>query len=172
VINISSPNTQDLRELLKKENLENFLKPILLFRETQPNKKPFFLKLSPDMQEDSLLSALDTSLQLNIDGWILTNTTLSRPEHINFPTDGGLSGAPLADLSMQNLKRSAQHLKNKKGDRLLISVGGIFSAEDVQKRLEAGADLVQIYSALIFEGPLLFQKIAEQLAQKPAPTAL
>jgi dihydroorotate dehydrogenase len=171
VINISSPNTQDLRDLLKKENLENFLKPLLSFKLKQSQQKPFLLKLSPDMEPDSLISALETSLALNIDGWILTNTTLSRPANLSFPSEGGVSGAPLCELAFQNLLRAAEYLKNKKGDRLLISTGGIFTANEAQRRLDAGADLVQIYSALIFEGPLLFQKISAQLANKEPANA-
>ncbi len=166
VINISSPNTTDLRELLKKENLKKFLQPIVDQKNQLPQKKPLLLKLSPDMEESSLLEALETSLELDLDGWILTNTTLSRPANISFPTEGGLSGAPLKTLSLKNLKVAADFLKTKKGDRLLISAGGIDSADDVQKRLQAGADLVQLYSALIFQGPRLFQSILAALNLK------
>jgi dihydroorotate dehydrogenase len=111
------------------------------------------------MQTSSLSNALQTTLDLDIDGWILTNTTLSRPPGLKFPVEGGVSGAPLKDLSRSCLKNALSFLSDKKGDRLLISAGGVDSSSEVQMRLDAGADLVQIYSALIFEGPLLFRNI-------------
>lgn len=163
VINISSPNTSDLRDLLRKENLKRFLQPIVDEKNRQPQKKPLLLKLSPDMEKDSLGEALETSLELDLDGWILTNTTLSRPQGVSFPKEGGLSGQPLKSLSLESLKWATEFLKSRKGDRLLISVGGIESAEDVTTRLQAGADLVQLYSALIFEGPRLFQSLLAAL---------
>lgn len=163
VVNISSPNTKDLRDLLLPENLRRFLQPIIQARNELGKTKPLLLKLSPDMESTSLESALQTSLDLDIDGWILTNTTLSRPPSIQFPSDGGLSGAPLKELSRNCLKNALTFLKDKKSDRLLISTGGVDSALEVKHRLDAGADLVQIYSALIFEGPLLFRNILNTL---------
>lgn len=163
VVNISSPNTKDLRELLQPENLQRFLQPIIVARNNLGKQKPLLLKLSPDMDSDSLQNALQTSLDMDIDGWILTNTTVSRPSGISFPTEGGLSGAPLRDLSLNCLNNALTFLKQRKEDRLVISTGGIGSTEDVRQRLEAGADLVQIYSALVFEGPLLFGRILKDL---------
>jgi dihydroorotate dehydrogenase len=163
VVNISSPNTKDLRELLQPENLRRFLLPIIQARNELGKTKPLLLKLSPDMEVASLESALQTSVELDIDGWILTNTTVSRPSSVQFPVEGGLSGAPLKELSRSCLKNALAFLKDKKGDRLLISTGGVDSAPEVQHRLDEGADLVQIYSALIFEGPLLFRNILNTL---------
>lgn len=163
VVNISSPNTKDLRELLQPENLRRFLEPIIHARNELGKTKPLLLKLSPDMESASLQSALQTSLDLNIDGWILTNTTISRPSNLQFSAEGGLSGAPLKELSRNCLKNALTFLKDKKGDRLLISTGGVDSALEVKHRLDEGADLVQIYSALIFEGPLLFRNILNTL---------
>lgn len=163
IVNISSPNTKDLRELLKSENLKSFLQPIIQSKNQLSQKKPLLLKLSPDMEKTSLIEALQVSLDLDLDGWILTNTTLSRPKGLDFPSDGGLSGEPLKTLSFQNLILATEFLQNKKGDRLLISTGGISTAEDVLHRLNAGADLVQIYSALVFHGPRLFQNILSSL---------
>lgn len=163
VVNISSPNTKDLRDLLKSENLKSFLQPIIQCKNQFTHKKPLLLKLSPDMEKNSMMEALQVSLDLDIDGWILTNTTLSRPTGIHFPSDGGLSGEPLKNLSFENLLLASEFLQNKKGDRLLISTGGISTAEDVLRRLNAGADLVQIYSALIFHGPRVFQNILSSL---------
>ena len=115
------------------------------------------------MPEDSFFSALDTSLSLDIDGWILTNTTLSRESSLRFPKDGGVSGEPLRELSFQLLQQAVRHLGTRKQNRLLISTGGISTAEEVQRRLAAGADLVQVYSALIFDGPLFFQRTLSEL---------
>ncbi len=167
VVNISSPNTKDLRDLLQPENLQRFLKPIIFARNELGKTKPLLLKLSPDMDSVSLINALQTSLDLEIDGWILTNTTLSRPPNINFPLEGGLSGAPLREISRACLQSAVEFLKNKKGDRLLISTGGVDCAAEVQHRMNAGADLVQIYSALVFEGPLLFRNILNSLQSAP-----
>ncbi|MBY0384097.1 quinone-dependent dihydroorotate dehydrogenase [bacterium] len=163
IVNISSPNTKDLRELLKSENLKSFLTPIIQSKNQLSQKKPLLLKLGPDMEKNSLIDALQVSLDLDLDGWILTNTTLSRPPGVDFPSEGGLSGEPLKTLSFENLILATEFLKNKKGDRLLISTGGISTAEDVLRRLNAGADLVQIYSALVFHGPRLFQNILSSL---------
>ncbi len=163
VVNISSPNTKDLRELLQPENLQRFLQPIIVARNDLGKQKPLLLKLSPDMDSDSLENALQTSLTMDIDGWILTNTTVSRPSGVSFPSEGGLSGAPLRDLSLNCLNNALTFLKQRKEDRLVISTGGISSAEDVRQRLEAGADLVQIYSALVFEGPQFFGRLLKDL---------
>lgn len=153
VVNISSPNTKGLRDLLKEKNIEGFLKPII-----DAKTKPIILKVSPDMQEDELYTVLDVSERLGVDGWTLTNTTLERPFG-KFPPEGGLSGAPLKQKSLQVLKLACDHLGDRKKGKLMVAAGGIMSYDDAIERLEAGADLVQIYSGLIFEGPGLFQKI-------------
>ncbi len=159
VINISSPNTEGLRELLQEENFQNFLAPLFNVIEEQ---KPLILKLSPDMSADQLKSCLDTSLKLGINGWILTNTTAARAENSTFPTDGGVSGKALAKKSKEFLKLTIDHLGDSKKDKLVISTGGILSPEDVFERIELGADLVQVYSALIFSGPNFFRKVADK----------
>ena len=163
VINISSPNTEGLRDLLKSENLLNFLKPII---EGDSDKKlqetpPFLLKISPDISEEELHKILKISLDLNIDGWILTNTTSSRKGVISFPKEGGVSGKPLADSSKKLLKSTVDFLKNKREGKLLISSGGIMHPNEVLERLEMGANLVQVYSALVFRGPFFFRQVAQ-----------
>lgn len=165
VINISSPNTQGLRDLLTPQYLHKFFEPIMQARDSQNLKMPFLVKLSPDMTPEELEVALDTTYKLGMDGWILTNTTVSRPEGIDFPKDGGLSGEPLKELSRDNLRRAIAALGARKNGRIVISAGGVSSADDAADRLALGADLVQIYSALIFEGPWLFQKLIHQLQQ-------
>ena len=165
VINISSPNTKGLRELLKPQNLKGFLAPIV---EARPRgSQPMLLKLSPDMEGDELASALEVSHALGIDGWIVTNTSQSIREHLRFPKEGGVSGAPLAARSKEVLRQTLDVLGNRRAGKLIISVGGILHPGDVRERLEMGADLVQVYSALIFEGPMFFRKVAKwQRAQQ------
>lgn len=160
VVNISSPNTKGLRDLLQPKNLKSFLLPII-----KDKKKPFLLKLSPDMQDEQLHSALNTSCDLGIDGWILTNTTLKR-YNTPFPAEGGLSGKPLADLSKKVLKSAVKHLGPRKKDKLIISAGGVMNYKDVKQRLELGADLVQVYSALVFHGPYFFKNLYKEASKQ------
>lgn len=164
VVNISSPNTKGLRDLFKKEIFGPFLNQII---EAKPNKNtPILLKLSPDIGEENLYQVLDLSLGAGVDGWILTNTTTDRSfPGVPFPKEGGLSGRPLAAKSKEMLERTINYLGSARTDQLLVSVGGISDAKDVQERFEMGADLVQLYSALIFQGPFLFQHILKDLRQ-------
>ena len=158
VINISSPNTKGLRELLKPERLRDFLTPI--FQSLPAQHEPVLLKLSPDLSDEELQSALDVSVDLNVDGWILTNTSAGLREGLSFPSEGGVSGRPLASRSKEFLQKSLALLGARRNGRLVISVGGVLSAEEVSERLDLGADLVQVYSALIFQGPLFFRQVA------------
>lgn len=160
VINISSPNTKGLRELQNPEALALLLSPLI--KKAQLYKKPLLLKLSPDMDVELLRQTLLTAAQLGIDGFVLTNTTLSRPADCHFPTEGGLSGAPLKDLSLASLKIAAEVLGKMNKDLLIVSCGGILSPDDVFERLQLGADLVEIYSALVLEGPQFFGDVASK----------
>jgi dihydroorotate dehydrogenase len=147
-----------LRELLKPERLREFLQPILASR---PSKTPILLKLSPDLEDDDLKNALDTSHELGIDGWVLTNTSQGLREGLKFPAEGGVSGRPLTRKSEELLKRAIALLGPKREGKLVVSVGGVMNADDVASRLRLGADLVQVYSALIFSGPYFFRKVAK-----------
>ena len=118
---------------------------------------PLFVKLSPDLDETGFQDAAAAVEDADCAGVVATNTTLARPEGVEF--DGGLSGAPLAGRALEVLAE----LKRLLPDRPLISVGGIDSAEKVRARLAAGASLVQIYSALVFEGPGLVGRILREL---------
>lgn len=160
VINISSPNTKNLRDLLDPSNLKPFLNDVLSVRKVN---QPILLKISPDLDDSTLKNILDVSVESDIDGWIFTNTTLQRPHNIQFPVEGGLSGKPLADTAKQVLKSSLDYLADRRKGRLVISTGGIMSEQDVIERLEMGADLVQVYSALIFEGPFFIKKCIQSL---------
>jgi dihydroorotate dehydrogenase len=158
VINISSPNTKGLRDLQSREHLRDFLAGI---RQVAFDKK-LLLKLSPDMPMDQLKESLDLGVSEKMDGFILTNTTLQRPESLPFPaSEGGVSGNPLKQLSRQALSAAIQHLGNIKQDHLIVSVGGILDSDEIAWRLENGADLVQVYAALVYHGPFFFQKVAK-----------
>lgn len=161
VLNISSPNTKDLRSLQSKSDLNIFLSAIMVAREEYEIKEPVFLKISPDLDEQSVDDIIGVSMNHNVDGWVITNSSqsLSLP---GFPAEGGVSGAPLASKSKKMLLKFGQKLGRDRGDRLLISVGGVSSCGEFLERLDMGADLVEIYSALIFEGPLLFRRIGKE----------
>ena len=170
VVNISSPNTSGLRELAKPENLKIFLAPLLSARNSLKNhlglEKPVLLKLSPDLDDDSFKSIIDTCLQHSVDGFVLTNTTLARTTRKNFPLQGGISGKPLQDLSKKALQIVCSHLGAEKSKKLVISVGGVMTAEDVFERIDMGADLVEVYTALIFQGPHFFREVAQKFNGK------
>lgn len=162
VINLSSPNTEGLRDLLSESELLGFLSSLRNECEGRDGHKPFLLKLSPDMNEQTLLMVLQISKPF-VDGWILTNTTKSRAPELKFPMEsGGVSGQPLKELSIQALRLAAP-IKKANPEKLLISVGGVDAAEDVCERLELGADLIQVYSSLVFGGPFYFKRIIKDL---------
>ncbi len=156
VINISSPNTKDLRLLHQKENFKKFITPIIEASKSHTKKTPLLVKLSPDLNDKDFCTFISDSLSLEIDGFILTNTTSSRPDGLDFPKRGGVSGLPLRELSMQKLKL-AKKIMGENSTKVIISVGGICTPFEAMQRIKAGADLVQFYSGLIFYGPALFK---------------
>jgi dihydroorotate dehydrogenase len=167
-VNISSPNTKNLRDLQGDEQLRHLLG--LLARErdvlaqAQGRRAPMLVKIAPDVGTAQLEAVATAARELGIDGLIATNTTLSRPEverHALAAQAGGLSGRPLRDLAQATL----QALRARVGkDFLLVGVGGIVSGEDARARQQAGADLVQIYSGFIYRGPALVRDCAEALS--------
>lgn len=167
VVNISSPNTKGLRELLKPERLRGFLEPIM--NSLPKDHEPVLLKISPDLEPEELERVLLISDELGVDGWIFTNTSATIREGLPFPKEGGVSGRPIGDLSKRILQEGLRILGDRRKGKLVVSVGGVMSAKDVQERLEMGADLVQVYAALIFNGPLFFRQVARWQARvKPA----
>ncbi len=156
VVNVSSPNTSGLRDLQSEDTLRKLTDQVV----KRAQGKPVLVKLSPDMSEEQLRDSLSACGASGVQGVILTNTTLSRPQNCPFPAEGGLSGKSLADLSKKNLKIALDHVKEFRSDLLMISVGGVLSSDDVKQRLDMGADLVQCYSALIFNGPKFFRETA------------
>lgn len=161
VVNISSPNTKGLRDLQNKDNLTTLIGPIVE-RVSKYEPTPVLVKLSPDMDDETLSETVLHCQKLGIDGFVLTNTTLSRPSGCHFPEEGGLSGAPLKQLSQRAIKIAIDSLGKKREGLLIVSAGGILTPEDVFERLHMGADLVQIYSALVFHGPGFFHAVARR----------
>jgi dihydroorotate dehydrogenase len=164
-INISSPNTVGLRRLQEKQALDQLLGQIVSERERiapGSNKPPILVKLAPDLSDAELDEALDAILDNKIDGVIATNTTISREgvkSHLASES-GGLSGVPLFSRSLEMVGKIFQ----RTGGKLpIIGVGGIFNATGVQKMLDTGAVLVQLYTGLIYNGPGLVKSILQDL---------
>ena len=162
VVNVSSPNTPNLRDLQKKDSLYQILKSLKdeNFKKIKP--KPILLKISPDLSYQNLSEIVDLVLSLKIDGIIATNTTINRDnlisEHKNEP--GGLSGRPVAKKSNEVIK----YISEKSNGLIpIIGVGGIHSAQDAIDKIKAGADLIQIYTGFIYEGPSLIKSINKAL---------
>jgi dihydroorotate dehydrogenase len=161
-INISSPNTVGLRRLQGRDMLEKLLGAIAQERQAKPPRDgrhaPILVKLAPDLSDDELDDALDVILRTGMDGVIATNTTLGRAglRSRHQGETGGLSGGPLRVRSEIVL---GQVLKRVDGRLPVVSVGGIMSTEDAKRRLDMGAALVQVYTGLVYAGPMLVQKI-------------
>jgi len=161
-INVSSPNTKNLRDLQKPENLEKILVNIESINSQLEKKLPLFIKVSPDLSQKNLYEILSVSENYNIAGIIATNTTISRKTlaEKHKVLKGGLSGKPLFNQSNKILEHLA---KQKKKKTVLIGTGGIFSASDIYEKIKIGASAVQIYTAFIYEGPNLLSKLKNDL---------
>lgn len=165
VVNVSSPNTPNLRELQDKEALTKLLGTLQELNSKKRKPKPILLKIAPDLSDDQLLDIINIVQETQIAGVIATNTTLSRENLIseNKNETGGLSGKPLTKRSTEVIR----FLSEKSGKAFpIIGVGGIHSAEDALEKLEAGASLIQLYTGFIYEGPGLIRKINEKLLQR------
>jgi dihydroorotate dehydrogenase len=166
-VNISSPNTQNLRALQGEDMLRSLLGSLHLAREALSDKygvrKPLFLKIAPDLNQNDIKLIAELLLEFKIDAIIATNTTIAREavQGLQFGEElGGLSGAPVRNISTEVVKSLHQHLGNAIP---IIGVGGILSGEDALEKISAGASLVQIYSGLIYRGPKLIAECAAQL---------
>ena len=162
VVNVSSPNTPNLRALQDKEPLTNLLQTLQDKNNTKERPKPILLKIAPDLTDSQLIDIIDIVNTTKIAGVIATNTTISREglssEHRN--ETGGLSGKPVKDRSTDVIRFLAD--KSNKSFPI-IGVGGVHSEKDAQEKIEAGADLVQLYTGFIYEGPGLVKRINKSL---------
>lgn len=165
VVNVSSPNTPNLRALQDKEPLTNLLKDLQIENSNRNKKKPILLKIAPDLTNEQLLDIIDIVSETKIDGIIATNTTISRDglTSENKTEVGGLSGKPLTRRSTEVIRFLAEQ-SNKAFP--IIGVGGIHTVEDALEKLEAGADLIQLYTGFIYEGPKLIKEINKALIKK------
>ncbi|MEY4384178.1 MAG: hypothetical protein RI995_1720 [Bacteroidota bacterium] len=164
VVNVSSPNTPNLRALQEKEPLKKLLSSLQALNAMKKSPKPILLKIAPDLSNDQLDDVIEIVLETNLAGVIATNTTLNREGLVSakelIEQVGGLSGKPLKSRSTEVI--SYLHQKSK-GKFPIIGVGGIYSAEDALEKLAAGASLVQLYSGFIYEGPGLIKKINQAI---------
>lgn len=169
VVNVSCPNVSNLRELQDQEHLTHILGRVQKLNHAKPRPKPVLLKISPDLNHDQLDEVITIVKETKIDGIIATNTTVTREpltssqERIKSIGNGGLSGGPLTNRSTEVIRYLA-----KKSNKAfpIIGVGGIFTAEDALEKLEAGADLVQVYTGFIYSGPMIARKINKALIKK------
>tara|TARA_Y100000816_G_scaffold289366_1_gene275677 strand:- start:855 stop:1904 length:1050 start_codon:yes stop_codon:yes gene_type:complete len=162
-INISSPNTEGLREFHDKELLEDLLLKINKIREESNFKKSFLLKISPDLDDSSIDHIIELSLKYDINGLILTNTTVRNRENLidqKKNEEGGLSGKPIKDLSTNFIKNFYKRLNGKIP---IIGVGGVDSGKSAFEKISAGASAVQLYTGMIYKGPLIVKEIKRDL---------
>lgn len=161
-INISSPNTPNLRDLHKKENINYILKTLQKSNNSKPKRKPILLKISPDLTNEQLLDIIEVVRKTNIDGIIATNTTTIKDglQSMRVVEVGGLSGKPLKERSLEVV--SFLH-KNSNGEIPIIGVGGIDCEQDAVDMINAGASLVQIWTGFVYKGPSLVRNIANAL---------
>ncbi len=162
VVNVSSPNTPNLRELQDKEPLTQLLQALQDKNNTKATPKPILLKIAPDLTDSQLLDIIDIVKITGIAGVIATNTTISREglTSDNQKEMGGLSGKPLTKRSTEVIRFLSE--KSNKAFPI-IGVGGIHTAEDAMEKLEAGASLIQLYTGFIYEGPALIKAINKKI---------
>jgi dihydroorotate dehydrogenase len=170
-VNISSPNTKNLRDLQQSDELEKLLAALKAEQRRLSTEHgrhvPLALKIAPDLVDEQIDAIAEKLVRLEFDAVIATNTTISRDKVAGHPLageTGGLSGTPVRDASTAVIRRLAGTLQGKVP---IIGVGGIFSATDAREKLAAGASLVQIYTGLIYRGPELVREICDGLAVQP-----
>lgn len=174
VVNVSSPNTPGLRDLQAVARLEPLLKAVRrradeVTLDVAGKRVPLLVKIAPDLSDDDVLAVADLAVALGLDGIVATNTTISRSdlvstaEEIDRAGPGGLSGEPLRRRALEVIRL----LRGRVGDDLtLVGVGGIAGVEDAMERLTAGADLLQAYTAFVYEGPFWPRRINAALAKE------
>ncbi|MEK6479050.1 quinone-dependent dihydroorotate dehydrogenase [Catalinimonas sp. 4WD22] len=165
-VNVSSPNTPDLRELQEKEPLKRLLHHLTTLNRQKPKAKPILLKIAPDLSTHQLDDIVEICLELKMDGIIANNTTISREglktseSKIKAIGAGGLSGQAIRKRSTEVIR----HLHRQLGGQIpIVGVGGIASARDALEKLEAGASLIQLYTGFVYEGPSILKEIKQAL---------
>lgn len=166
-VNVSSPNTPNLRALQEKEPLQNLLGRLQIINTELGKSKPILLKIAPDLTSEQLDDIIDIVHNTGIQGIVATNTTISRAglqtagKEVEAMGAGGVSGLPVKDKATDVIRYIHQR---SKGAIPIIAAGGIFTARDAQEKLDAGASLVQVYTGFIYEGPRIVRNICEGLA--------
>jgi dihydroorotate dehydrogenase len=164
VINVSSPNTPGLRDLQARDDLSALLSAAMKARDDCSKQPPLLVKMAPDLSEEDKSDIAVVARETGIDGIVVSNTTIDRPAKLrseNIAETGGLSGQPLFEKSTQVLRDMYRLVDGKIP---LIGVGGVSNAEQAYAKIKAGASLIQLYSAMIYYGPGLAVKIANELA--------
>ncbi|KAM4597092.1 dihydroorotate dehydrogenase (quinone), mitochondrial [Fundulus diaphanus] len=167
VVNVSSPNTPGLRDLQGKAELRQLLRTVLKERDAlqEEHKPPVLVKIAPDLSAQDKQDIADVVSELEVDGLMVSNTTVSRPEALQDPhksETGGLSGQPLKDLSTKTVREMYNLTKGKVP---IVGIGGVASGQDAMDKIRAGASLVQLYTALTYQGPPVVTKIKRELEQ-------
>lgn len=162
VVNVSSPNTPNLRALQEKEPLQKILFRLQEINQELGNKKPLLLKIAPDLTQGQLDDIIEIAETVKLDGIVATNTTISRDnlQSKSKTEKGGLSGKPLTKNSTEVIRYISQKTN---GELPIMGVGGIFTAQDAREKLDAGATVVQIYTGFIYEGPAIVKNICKEL---------
>ena len=174
VINVSSPNTPNLRELQKDEDLKKIIESCKVVNESESklhgkSLKPLLVKISPDVDDDQLVAIVNTARSNGCNGIIATNTTTSRPREISakeqgvFTQTGGMSGLPVQQTSTEMISKI---YKMTNGEFPIVGVGGIMSGEDAWQKICAGASLIQAYSGFVFEGASLTKQVVNGIDKK------
>jgi len=168
VVNVSSPNTPGLRELQEKESLRKIFLVLHQRNKELQNPKPVLLKIAPDLSREQVDDVIDLAIEINLDGLIVSNTTISREQlktnaaEINSIGAGGLSGQPVKEKSTALIAYIHQKTAGKLS---IIGSGGIFTGADAKEKIDAGASLVQVWTGFIYEGPAIVKRISTYLAQ-------
>ena len=169
VVNVSSPNTPGLRELQEKESLRKILTNLQTLNTKLLNSKPILLKISPDLTLEQVDDVIDLSLEIKLDGLVVSNTTTSRDKlqtsNLKLQTigAGGLSGLPVQQRSTELVK----YIHQKTSGRIpIIASGGIFNGKDAKDKIDAGASLVQVWTGFIYEGPAIVKNICKIISKK------
>jgi dihydroorotate dehydrogenase len=165
VVNVSSPNTPNLRDLQDKEPLTKLINSLISVNHQKESTKPILLKIAPDLNNNQLIDIISIVKDTGLDGIIATNTTINRDnlKSVNKQELGGLSGKPLTSRSTEVIKFIS---KNSNKTIPIIGVGGINSVADALEKFDAGADLIQIYTGFIYEGPNLIRSINKALLKR------